>query len=262
MTIFKTSTGNVFLLDPSHRQFIEGKTNRLRSRVRDWIDVILVLLIVFFGGYIFGAGRLVDAIHSQHNLDLLVEQGVNTQGAISQVEYQHDSEANHTDAFVTYSFTVKGTEYSGISIVEPTLYPDLNIGSRIGVRYQIDNPSNTLPISQINAQYGNIKSSILYSTLFIIGTLGALYYFYNKHIRLNTLEQKGRLIEGVLVDSSGLEDDNGAYIVTLTYKIHNEDGVELEETASNTRNDLKNKLPARGTKLIIVYVNDNLLKVL
>lgn len=72
----------------------------------------------------------------------------------------------------------------------------------------------------------------------------------------------GKNILGEIVECTGQasEDD---YSIQVRYRFQTPDGKEIIQQVSSVRNDLKNKpIPAPGTSISIIYINDEEFKVL
>ena len=255
------SLSEMFLLNPAHKNFLQGKSRQLEPSSIFARGCMMIFMVPFI---LVGIGIILFTAVEWNNLLQISRSSVTAQAEV--ISRRTGSDSDGDDYYkVTYQFRVADRAFKNERSVNSSEYDRLKAGVRVPIVYAANNPTisylqsenrNTLPL--FLTLFGVCWNGIILSV--IVAGLGAR----QKNQRL---ERDGVLLKGTIVEISGREDSDNDYIVKLKYAFRTPNDRELVKQESCTRNDLKRgkqkeRLPLTGTPVAVLYANDSCFKVM
>ncbi|MBZ0288886.1 MAG: DUF3592 domain-containing protein [Anaerolineae bacterium] len=247
---------SIFLLHPAHASFLDNSNRKLFGVTVGQIILLLIVAVICAG---LGGGMTVYAVNEQTVQDTLAQNGVQalatiTDGRVSRgrstsyyLEYRYDAEVNGD----LRTFTREES-------VSRDLYDRAEIGGHLTVRYMPDDPATARAIDQPF----NGLIFILMGLAFVAGSVIGIYALIRQYRRDRLLERDGQILTGSITKSSVSGYGNKRQ-VHIKYEFHSPLGVPLKGSQSQRRRDLeKYDLPPEGTRVAVVYCDDNTYRVL
>lgn len=260
------SQSKVFFLNPHHQPFVEGQSHMLGSIERAHyarkyymgLPTLFALLIcVGWIGYLL-FGSWTESQLAQR----LDAAGVMTQARV--VELHNDGRGLQPYQ-VVYNFDYSGpggttATTTGQQPISQTDYELLKPGDSIPVRYLPDDPM----VSRI---VGRAAVPLwFYFPLLLVPVLSGYVFSWYRSLehwkRLQHLEKEGRLLDGLVVScSKGIRLPKDRRQVWLEYRFRSPEGRVLNDRAEGGMEE-HDPLPAPGTAVKVLYVNDELYRVM
>jgi hypothetical protein len=260
ITFHKTSPPNpelaslpdLFLLNPKHRAFVDGKKPFIDSQ--PWPYFMLALGIFF----------LLSAAYFWLPYPIVTQFGIATEATITERWTYYDNELG-TRNTVAYHFIVEGQQYASQQLVETATYDALEEGSSVKVLYVPLDPN-------LSSLANGVKLPLLE---IIVGfTMGVFFLLGSSRVIKRRLQDrrlsKGCLLRGEVTDwrTEQREDDEGGtyFIGYLRYRFYRPDGSLYKAGTSKIlqANEIEHLIdhPAAGTPVAVLYLSDDLCEVL
>ncbi len=246
----------VFLADPRNAKLLTGEKKRIGSSF-----VMLLLALIFIVGAV-SAGYFLYTRYSQHQA--LLTEGKQTRGIItdgfeetSRNFYVIESKRYH----VEYRYTVAGQTYTGAQDIDGALYEDLGLQAPVTVAFLPGNPS----VAELAGEFADdtdYRNSLLILGALTLGAMLIATYFLFVDGRNRRLSSQGQILNGTLLSAAG-QYYRRTLNVTFKYEFRSPLGTPLTGARTVKRNDLKKApVPASGTPIKVLYVNDKLHRIL
>lgn len=262
-----TGSTTLFLLNPHHRPFVEGTSRQLGSAERAYHartfqlgppTIIALLVCLVWIGWIITNAWEERQINTQ-----LEQAGETTEATITELRDDGGALQPYTMSY-RFDYTAPEGETATATAAQPitrTEYERLSIGDTISIRY--------LPTDTSVARYASdVYNTSLWTCIpFLIVPLLAGYIFSWYHSlghwrQLRQLEKEGQLLDGtVIACSKGIPLPKDRRQVWLEYRFRTPDGQELHNRGEGSMED-DDPLPAPGTPIKVLYVNDDFYRVL
>jgi hypothetical protein len=240
--------GDVFLLNPANRSFVEGKTKQLASR-NPRTGCILLFLAPFL---LVGIAVMMWAGSDLYQWNALKQAGINAVAEISdkRVATDEDSETY----YLSYRYSNRDTIYTHEQSVSLSAYNHAEIGAKLDITYVPDNPYMVALAGTNNPPWFPIGLGICWNLLIWPIFIAMFIAMWGNRL----LEKQGCVVKGQVVASDSTIDGDGDLILKLDYSFGSPDGNQvIQGTTQQSRNDLKGQaLPAQGAPLAILYRND------
>jgi hypothetical protein len=241
------TTPGLFLISPSaNRKFVMGEKSRIGNSTTMYIMAAIFFLIAGAIAYYFGGGVL--------RADEAARSGKTTRAEITDA-YSSRSNKGGTSYYIDYEFKAGGQTYKKHVQIGSGLYNNTYIGDSVSIKYLPTDPN----VSVLTGDYkddternnGIILMAIFLPTCLIIGALILWVDGSNRRI------SGGQLLAGQIISSQGRAGSKGTYNVTIEYGFTNPYGQQLTKKQTSNRPDLrKSPLPAAGTPVAVLYVDD------
>jgi hypothetical protein len=255
----------LYLLNPHHKEFVEGASKKLGSAERAHYahtfymgppTLIGLLLMVGVLAYL-----LVSGWNEQQLRQQLVLEGTSTEAEV--VELSNVGGIRPFRMTYRFNYQPAGGEaqvFTGEQAVSESDYEKLAPGDTITVFFLPDEPDVSRFPSEpetplwICAPY----LLVLALSLFAVRWFRAREHWY----RLRRLEREGRLLDGEIVSSrKGIALPKDRVQVWLTYRFRSPTGEDIEDTGEGGMEDHE-ALPEPGMPVKVLYVDDNLYRVM
>src|SRR5258708_18221579 len=212
-------------------------------------SIVQMLLIVAVGvGYVFGSN--ISRANAAEQC------GTATQAIVTD-GYSSTSNKGGTSYYIDYELKVDGQVYKKHVGIGIDLYNRLLIGDAVQVKYLPSDP-NVSVLTGSDKDDTDRNSGILALVIVLPICLiisGLILLNDRKNRRLS----KGQLLPGTVVGAPGRSGSRGSYLVTIDYRFTSPYGQETTRGQAGNRPDLrKTALPAAGTPVTVLYVDDKL----
>lgn len=165
---------------------------------------------------------------------------------------------------LTYQYTNHRNETHEVSrLTEQVFYDELAIGSVVTVRY-LDGQSHRATLSgRYSEDVYTLNSDFLWFLALILLVLWMLIFWLILPQRANQrLRYEGTLLKGVMTNIYPVKSFR-RYDVTAEYTFAALNGKIIEARARQNRHDLEHEqLPPYNTPVLVLYVNDNLYRLM
>lgn len=244
MTTITTETGETFfLIDPRHEDFVRENGLSLKDRRLTWPQRMILLGLVILSGWLLAGQLLADSIRSEATI----------------LEKAEGPDIG--TYYVTYSFLAEVLEGRETVTIEEqidyAIYEQLEIGDRRTVQYRPNNFEDARIIERTPDAI-NANNLLLFLTLILIGMAVYIFIFWiiRPDARNRFLESEGVLIRGKITNIYPRKLPR-RYIVTVNFEFPLPDETTQTGETSHNRRDLETTvLPRPGTKLLVLYVNE------
>jgi hypothetical protein len=157
------------------------------------------------------------------------------------------------DYFLRIRFDYNGQTYENRVEVNPSQYLRYQIGDEAPIRYLPTDP-RIVSVDWDGSTDTTFQRILTVCTIIWNMTiLGLLVIILSQYRTMLRLALGGELLTGEIIQASGCDNEYSNYKVTILYKFHSPTGKLLKGQASQTRNDLKQMLPHRGTPVAVYY---------
>lgn len=240
--------GDVFLLNPANRKFVEGNTERPATQ-GPRAGCIMLFLIPFL---LVGAAVMVWAWSSFYQWNTLNRAGI---PGIAEISDKRISSGDDSDIhYLTYRFSNAAMIYTREQSVSSDLYNRAEVGAKVDITYAQYDPNIVVIAGTNNLPWFPIGFGLCWNILIWSIFVTMLTGIWGNRL----LERDGRVITGHVIASAGSVDSDGDFNLKLNYAFHSPtDNGLISGTTQLTRNDLKgNTLPTQGAPLAILYRKD------
>lgn len=262
MAVIETS--DVFVLDTKYSWFVRKNAPLERLTILSFLSKKSVFPFLFLLGIVMVFGILPPAITEFQ----YASSGVDTQATVTDVRTNTVQRSNRYGTpynvrvtSVEYVYQVGRQMYSQIESYD-TDSLGLSDGDVIPIRYRADSPNV--------ARWQRTPSSFSMLELYFVVAVILLLYLGVMYLRFRgeqMLQNQGRLIDGVIERASGEADSaditrQGNWFLTIHYSFSGEDGKQFTGQQTGIYNRQKGFVPEPGTPVKVLYVNDDLFRVL
>jgi hypothetical protein len=257
----------LYLLNPHHKDFVEGTSSKLGSAERAHYahtfymgPPTLLGLLLMIGVLVY---LLVSGWNEEQLQQRLVLEGVSTEAQVLELR---DDGGGLRPFHMTYRFTYQppggGDQVVRISeqAISESDFEELEPGDTVTVFYLLDNPTVSRFASELDTP---LWICAPYLVVLALGLFAMRWFRSLEHWRrLRRLEQEGRLLDGEVVSSrKGIALPKDRVQVWLTYRFQAPTGADIEDTDEGGMED-KDSLPEPGTPVKVLYVDDSLYRVM
>ena len=246
-----------FLHSPSNGPFYRGETRYFPSNVAVTVVTMGVTLIVMLA-------MMGILSRSMAETGALRQRGQPVQATIIGERISTGSIKTGNTYYMTYQYRVADRDYTQEVVVSSKAYNTIAQGTPVRVLYLPDNPA----ISMIDGKAPNSDLSGLFfafvAVVFVI-VLIFLVVFIRGWLRNRKMARDGHIIPGVLLDATGrmVAGKHPYFELRLNYHFKTPAGRDIRATSGAPRDDLrKSSLPASGTPLAVLYLDDKRYKLL
>lgn len=239
-----------FLLNPSHRDFVLGKSNVL-SRSSFAGTGCLVLFMSFFVG--IGLFVLMGVFKETYEWFMISQRGVTITAEYTDRRISSGDESDNY--YVSFRYTHNDREYAREQRVDWYTYNAAESGLSVPIVYVPSNPQ----LAKV-AGTNNPPTGILVFVLVWNGIVWTVIYFgVRQYRRHKFLERNGKMLRGEILESTHSTDSDGDLSLRVEFAFQSpQSSRRLTKTDRAQRNDLKGKRPpAPGTPIVILYYNDH-----
>jgi hypothetical protein len=239
-------TADFFLLDPSNKDFVNGKANRIgSSSIMLWAAVV---------AFITAALCLAIVLEDRRLSTQFKETGIETEGMVTRHYTNQGGDGGQSTYYrIEYIYTVGTRRFHPSISVSSLLYSRLKDGESIRIRYLPDDPARTEIWSETGFTH---YADLTYAHLVGLAAFGAGVSCLWRNWR-NRLFSRGQIIYGEIEDVEAKFGYRSIYNVVVYYRFTAPDGTEISSSAIHNRPDLlKKRLPDAGTPVSICYVNN------
>lgn len=244
-----------FLLQPAHARFLDGSDRKLYGSNMRLLVMITILGLICAA---LGVGMASYALNEQAVQDALAKNGVQ---ALATVTDGHMTKGRSTTYYLTYSYDAKINgqlqNFTNEEIVSAYLYDSTAIGAHVSIRYLPDDPAT----SRIVGESSNNFFLVAIGIAFLVGAVYMIFYFIRQYRRDRALERDGQIIMGSIVKSS-ISGVGNKRQVHIQYTFNSPFGAELKGKQSERRRDVQPTDVPPGTKVAVVYQNDQIFRAL
>lgn len=244
-----------FLLHPAHTAFLNGSKRKLVGSSMGSLIMLAIVGLICAG---LGLGMTAYALNEQAVYDALAKNGVTKLATVTDGRF---SKGRSTTYYLTYSYEVEVNgefqTFSREETVSANLYDKSDIGDHISVRYLPDDPGTARAIDEPF----NGVILIVVGIAFIVGALYLILSHVRQYRRDRILESEGQVISGSVVKSriSGVGNKRQLHV---QYEFLSPVSVTLKGKQSQRRRDVEAADVPPGTKVAVVYHNDNTFRIL
>lgn len=243
------ATPGLFLLNPSsNRKFVAGESSRI-GNVRFGYIVVAILLIIAVGVGYLGINDLIRTNHAEQS-------GTATEAIVTD-GYSSTSNRGGTSYYIDYEFKIDGQVYKKHVGIGSDLYNRLLIGDPVHIKYLPSDPSVSV-LSGTDKDDTDRNSSIAMLAI-VLPTCLIISGLILLNDRKNRKLSRGQLLPGTITAVRGRNGSRGSYLVSIDYRFTNPFGQEITKSQTGNRPDLRRAgLPAAGTPITVLYVDDKL----
>ncbi|MFN8374501.1 MAG: DUF3592 domain-containing protein [Anaerolineae bacterium] len=243
-----------FVLNPDYAAVVEGSTPFAPPPSQRFQTSCLMLALIPF--VLAGLTLVIVSARQWYVYWQLYARGIVTQAQV--IERYTDSDAEETLYYLRVRFTAHDQQvYEPALQISSELYTHYAPEDSLEIRYDPNAPTtlraaaqNRLPLLE-----SFLSGFALLWNIFVWGViLGAL----NFHRKMTRLAASGETLSGELTSASGGKDDYDHFQVVFRYTFLSPAGQTLRGTAYAQRDDLLNALPAPGTPVVVLYVDDHI----
>jgi hypothetical protein len=247
---------STFLLEPAHAGFLNGGGRKLRYMNRKYIISIVLgaLFLIPIGLWI-----VYFELREQGVRGRLDQYGISGAATITD---QFISRGGSDGYYLIYSYEapVNGTTqtYKRDEYVSYTVYHAHPVGQTVTIWYLPDDPV----IARLTDNPYKTNYYVLIAIAVIIWQLINVFRFIRAYRRDRLLEQEGRVITGSVTKSRLGKKDRTQHLF-LEYEFLSPQGTTVQGKQDHARQDLDPEhVPEPGTKIAIVYQNDQIFRAL
>ena len=257
------SRSTVFLFNPKHQPFIDGKTRRLAAIESP--ETYFYFVLIYLGLLAAFLGFLSP---------LIVFEKLNTEGRFIQgnITGHEIRTGKYTSYSVSYLYSLNGLSYIESQSVDSDIYQILPIGTVIVVQYLPEDPSKSRLGDPVNIQSAYTHYELLSEPLFILAVLLLSSYIgIGPLLKAQCLKRNGVIIDGVIVNAKRTYPKGGNSI-TLKYGFRSprterwltrtESKTEWEKLSESEQFLVTQRVFMEGTPVKILYLNDHMYRVL
>jgi hypothetical protein len=238
-----------FLIEPDSPSLLHDPDTRARSvfRGRLFLGFLVVLECLFLL-------PMAWAVSEWFTRFRLHQSGVDVVGRVTALEEDNGSEGE-VYYTVHYEIEVDGKRLPGLAreaSVTGSYFEKLKVGSAVPVRYLPESG-----VSRLVEDHEKLGMSIVVFLGFLVAAAIFLALFFVSARKVRLLRD-GQILDGELLACRGELDSEKDYQLRATYKFVTPEGRSLEGKAEAERNDWKDRsLPASGTPVAVLYLNDD-----
>jgi hypothetical protein len=244
-----------FLLHPAHAEFLN---NSKRKLVGSSIGSLILLSIVGLICAGLGLGLTAYAINEQTLQDSLAQNGI---VKLAIVTDGHVTRGRSTSYYLTYTYDaeVNGEfeTFTREESVSSTLYNKSDIGDRISIRYLSSDPGTARAVDE---PFRGIVFVGIGAVFVLLGAYVMLSHA-RQYRRDRRLENDGQIVSGTILNSSTRGRGNKRQL-HVQYEFHSPYGAVLTGKQSAARRDVEPSNLPPGTKVAVVYYDDNIFRML
>jgi hypothetical protein len=194
----------------------------------------------------------------------LLSEGVETNGFYVDRKRTSSGEGG-TSYSLTYSYTADELTYNRKHSTNSVSYANTAIGDTVAIRYLPDAPHISRTVDEVNQPSSNRVAVFMLSGAVTLFALLSLLREVAFHLRGQWLDGEIMSISGAWEERShGPGGSKSIYVITVHYQFVEPHTAKLiSNKVKSERDDLKEKsLPAFGTRLVVLYLNQYLYRVL
>jgi hypothetical protein len=247
------ATSGLFLLSPSaNRKFVAGEKSRIGSSTTMLLIAAIFFLLAALAIYLFGGAvlRTDEAERSGTVTKAMIVDGYVSKGSKGSTSY-----------YIDYEFKLNGQVYRKHILIGSTLYNRVLIGDTVTIKYLPSDPKvSVLSGDDQDDTDRNENIGIMVISVPICLIIGAYCLWVDgKNRRIS----RGQLLPGQILRAEGKRGSKGSYTVSIDFGFTNPYGQQLIKKQSKNRPDLRNTpLPAVGTPVAVLYVDDNFFRLM
>jgi hypothetical protein len=239
---------NLFVLDPSNYQYLNGTASRTRPKL--WSIYIPALVIAILIALFFGFFTVRDVLASKQ----IQDSGVATQAEITNLNRiagtNSKSYTTSTRYEVVYKFVdTTNKQYTNKIDIPFNLYNSLKVGSIVDILYVPSDPSN----SRLKDVAPNLLGGAFGTGFFVLLALLVFFLIRSQRKTQQQLANSGQLLQAQVIESAGYKT-KGGYELAVGFACRMADNTILWGIESRLRNDLKDQsvLPI-GASAVLEY---------
>jgi hypothetical protein len=244
-----------FLLHPAHAEFLNGTKRKLLGSSMGSLILLSFVGLICAG---LGVGLTAYAINEQAVQDTLAQNGIVKLAVVTDGRV---TRGRSTSYYLTYTYDVEVNgefeTFSREETVSSTLYNKSDIGDRISIRYLPDDPGTARAVDE---PFSGIVYVGLGAVFVLLGAFVMLSHM-RQYRRDRRLESDGQIVTGNIINSSTRGRGNKRQL-HIQYEFHSPYGVQLTGKQSAARRDVEPTDVPPGTKVAVVYYDDQIFRML
>jgi hypothetical protein len=241
-----------FFLNPTHRKFFQGQATYLPMHAGQIIRKNAIWIVVGLVFVIFSVTQFVIMTHRIH----LQQTGARIDATVIDRTDTVWEEGHSYSLIYQFTLTDNNGLYSGVQDVDSDTYSAYPKGSQISVVYLPNNPNT----SQLDRNYTSAYAWLTTSMVLGLVSICVLFYLVRPVLKDRRLAIKGHIIEGTVISSKGTFSGlHFSLVVEYQFKAPSSRMITDKQEAA--RDELE-VLPEPGTSIAVLYLNEQLYKLL
>ncbi|MCU0480876.1 MAG: DUF3592 domain-containing protein [Anaerolineae bacterium] len=244
---------SMYIIYPENQPYLNGKKPYPQSVMKgDEFRCSIIFLIPFLLISIFLFSISFNMLREQL---LLTQSSVIAQGWVTDREIDSDDDGN--TYWITYSFYVGDTTYTGRKSVNEAVFNQYPNQSPIEITYATEDPT----VSRLNTDNQAEVDSfiIIFNGIWLVLVILGFFLLIKWYARYKQLKLAGKLVNGKIIHVNGWHDNEleTGYYIQLEVALRTPDTAEIiSGKRMYTGQHLKDKpLPTIGTPVYIFYAD-------
>ena len=251
----------VFLVEPKHVGFLKGKPTQfvpIHDRHQKHPGIRIVGSIILIGVMVIAGIQILSSTFDDAAVRLF---GVETQATIVRKGTEAAAHQSDNQYFVFFEYNAAQQHFQREQYVSLSTFTRLNEGDRVSVKYLRTAPETA------TLRESSLDPSQLF--LLIVCTIFAIISIANLRLGLQLLgterkfNEHGSVLYGKIIDTRGTKNGNNWHGAEISYQFASPRGKAITASAYKVSVALfKNEIPPVGTRIAVLYVNDQLFHIL
>ena len=245
-----------FALNPDHVAVVEG-----RAPFTPLPKAQTGCLALFFSvSLLIGALLTFATLSEWYVMEQFKSTGITTQAQV--IERYSGNFRGIRTYFLRLRFENNEQAYENRVQVNAAQYSRYQVGEEAPIRYLPEDPT-IVSVDWENSEDPTFQRILTgFTLIWNVTVLALLLGILGQYRKLLRLALGGKMLTGEIIQASGCNDDPANCKVTIRFRFQSPTGKLLNGEASQTRNDLKNMLPQRGTPIRVFSRDDRTYMVL
>jgi hypothetical protein len=253
----------VFLFEPRHEGFLRGKPTDFIPTERRKNDnpsyLVLVGLICLVTSFLFGCHLISTLIDNS----LLQHFGIETAGYVVE-KWAETQDKNDSRYYVTYEYDVGTQHFRHKQEIQQGTFTRLSEGETISIKYIQNVPGTSRLIESTNTDSTSLFLLALTIILIPLG-IGSIRQAHSITVNDRKLTESGSIVLGKITQIGGTVSNGRWYNAEIWYQFASPhgNGKPISDRAYKLSAPLvAGGVPAVGTRIAVLYVNNQLFHIL
>ncbi len=251
----------VFLVEPRHVGFLKGKPTQFiptHDRQQKHPGIRIVGSILLIGVMVIAGIQILSSSFDDAAVRLF---GIETQAIVVRKGIETAAQPDDTQYLVFYEYDAAQQHYQHQQHVSLSTFTRLNEGDRVAVKYLRTAPeAATLRESSLDPSRLFILIVCIIFVVISIANLRFGLYLLGTERKFN---EQGSVLYGSIIDTGGTKNGSDWHGAKIRYQFVSPRGRTITGSAYKPSVSLKKEdIPPVGTRIAVLYVNDQLFHIL
>jgi hypothetical protein len=251
----------VFLVEPKHVGFLKGKPTQFipsHDRHQNHPGFRIVGSVVLILVLVIAALQILSSTFDDAAIRLF---GVEAQATIVRKGMEDTTQPNDNQYFVFYEYDAAQQHFQREQHVSVSTFTRLKEGDQVAVKYLRNAPeAATLAEASLDPSHLFI---LIVCIIFVIISIANLRFGLHLLGTERKFNEQGSVLYGSIIDTGGAKNGNHWHKAEIRYQFVSPRGRSITGSAYKTSVPLKKEeIPPVGTRIAVLYVNDQLFHIL